>query len=716
MNIFKKIKLTCTWGIFLMCIGAVSFTSCREEIDTSDLYTFTGETISSYLEKDSTYSAYCGLLKNVTQSTMTQSTVSSLLSARGNYTCFAPTNAAINAYLDTMMNVKNKIATKDITEFLDSVKNGVYVYDSIAKAIVYNSIIDCGTETAYETAVFPNDGTFPLPNMNDRFLTAKTSTVSGQKMKYIINNTSTVTSADNEVENGYVHQVDCVIAPTDASVFDLLKDRKDMKFFSLLLQSTGWNDSLTKYLDEEYENIYPNLGDAPKAPTQPAANNFIPEHRKYGFTIFAETDDVYNSILSGYQGTELERLCAYLKENYGNDDTFKNLTWGTSLEDVKDPMNAINQFVSYHLLPISLSPSQIVIHYNEKDFDLQAAIQSLTQPTVPVFEYYETMTGKGAQRRLMKVTESKISNGIRINRYMKCDNGTYQEDPTLTDGPIEGIRIVTESGSEATGNETQALNGYIYPIEDILVYNKDVTNKVLNERIRFDVASFMPELINLGYRRPLSTYSGGKKNVYFPKEFSLQNMEFSSETDVFYFAGFNEGWGDYQGDEFNISGNYDITVKLPPVPSNGTYEIRFGIQANQARGMAQVYFGEKTGNTIPQPEGIPLDLRGNMEQYGWEEENDDPEYNADVNKKMRNQNHMKGPRYFVSGQDANKYAYNVARIGRRIIVRKNMEANKTYYLRFKNVMESTETEFYFDYIEFCPSIVYNNPKESEDEW
>lgn len=715
MSIYKKIKQKCTWGAILMYISAVSFTSCQEKIDTSDLYTFTGETISSFVSKDSIYSTYCELLQNVTQSSMTQSTVYSLLSARGNYTCFAPTNAAVDAYLDTMMNVKNKITTKKISEFLDSVKNGVFIYDSIAKVIVYNSIIDCGTETAYETAVFPNEGTFSLPNMNDRYLTAKTVAESGEKMKYVINNTSTITSANNKVENGYLHQVDCVIAPTDASVYDLLKGRTDMIFFSKLLQETGWNDSLTKYIDEEYEVIYPTLGEAPAAPTQEAANNFIPEHRKFGFTIFAETDDIYANALSDYEGTDLERLGAYLQENFGSHDTFKGATWGTTSEDVKDPQNAINQFVSYHLLPVSLSPNQIVVHYNERNFDLQAAIQGNIDPTVPVYEYYETMTGKGAKRRLLKVTESEISNGVRINRYMKCNLGTYMEDPAQTDGPIEGILIKRESGSEVSGNEIQALNGYIYPIEEMLVYNDDVVDKVLNERIRFDIAAIMPELINLGYRRPLSTYSNGKKNVYFPKEFALQNMEFSSDTKVFYFAGFNQGWGNYQGDEFNITGNYDITVKLPPVPSDGTYEIRYGIQANNKRGMAQVYFGEKTGNKVPQPEGIPLDLRNNMLAFGWEAENDDSEYNSEVNKKMRNQDHMKAPRYYYDGVRG-CYAYNTEWDGRRIIIRKNMEAGKTYYLRFKNVLESTATEFYFDYLELCPSNVYNNPIDSEDEW
>lgn len=719
MYLFQKIKKTGVWGFILMYISAVSFSSCQEHIDTSDLYTFTGETVSSFLSKDTIYSNYYELLSHVQQSTMTQSTVESRLSARGNYTCFAPTNAAVNAYLDTMMNVKHKITTKDITEFIDSVKKGSYVYDSIAKVIVYNSIIDCGSETAYETAVFPSDGTFAQPNMNDRYLTASTKTETGEKMTYIINGNVTITQTDNEVENGYVHQVNAVIAPTDANVFDLMQGMDNMTFFSTLLQQTGWCDSLTRYMDEEYEELYAsslsNTSITMGGSLGWAQNAYlIPEHRKYGFTVFVETDDVFDAAFAAENITgenRIEMLRDYLQKKYGNDDTFRNLTWGTTSEDLKDPMNAINQFVSYHLLPISLMPNRIVQHFNELGFDVKAAYNGIIQPTIPVFEYYETMTGKGAQRRLMKITESKTSNGIRINRYMKCNTADYQEDPALTDGPIEGALINTASATQAE-NTTAALNGYIYPIDQMLVYNDEVTDKVLNERLRFDLASLIPELINLGYRRPMAEIADGKTVVYFPVEYKLQNLEAQEGTKILYLSGYNNGWYDYQGDEFIFQGTYDFTLKLPPVPTSGTYEIRYGISSNSLRGMAQVYFGENSGSIVPQPAGIPLDLRVDMRSYGWEEDTDDDNYNNEVTKNMRNHDHMKAPKYF----EPFNTGYNEYQIGRRIIVRTHMDANKTYYLRLKSVLDDTGSEGFFDYIEIVPSIVYNNPTESEDAW
>ena len=76
---------------------------------------------------------------------------------------------------------------------------------------------------------------------------------------------------------------------------------------------------------------------------------------------------------------------------------------------------------------------------------------------------------------------------------------------------------------------------------------------------------------------------------------------------------------------------------------------------------------------------------------------------------------MKGPRCFYDGVRGCT-AYETQYDGRRIIVRRHMQANKTYYLRFKSVLDNSNTEFYFDYLELCPSFVYNNPTESEDEW
>ena len=55
---------------------------------------------------------------------------------------------------------------------------------------------------------------------------------------------------------------------------------------------------------------------------------------------------------------------------------------------------------------------------------------------------------------------------------------------------------------------------------------------------------------------------------------------------------------------------------------------------------------------------------------------------------------------------------------RRIIVREDMDPNKTYYLKFKNVLDDdiVTTQFFMDYLEICAKEVYDNPMTPEDIW
>ena len=77
--------------------------ACTEQIDTSVRYVFTTNTVISYLEKHEEYSDYLRLLGKTPVSSVSKTTLQQLLTARGNYTVFAPTNEAIQLYLDTLV-------------------------------------------------------------------------------------------------------------------------------------------------------------------------------------------------------------------------------------------------------------------------------------------------------------------------------------------------------------------------------------------------------------------------------------------------------------------------------------------------------------------------------------------------------------------------------------------------------------------------------------
>ncbi|MBQ2044732.1 MAG: fasciclin domain-containing protein, partial [Bacteroidaceae bacterium] len=152
-----------------IAIAAAALSACTEHVDTSARYVFKEETIASYLAKNAQYSEFVKLMNMVPVSEMSESTVGQLLAARGNYTCFAPTNEAIDKYLQKLTE-EGLISAPNWESFPSQHK-----LDSIRAVVVLNSVIDGGDVTQYSTWDFPTEtnGEFPLSNMNDRRLTVR---------------------------------------------------------------------------------------------------------------------------------------------------------------------------------------------------------------------------------------------------------------------------------------------------------------------------------------------------------------------------------------------------------------------------------------------------------------------------------------------------------------------------------------------------------------
>ena len=58
-------KWTRLTGMMAGAVIGMTLTACNPEPDESDLYTFTGETIESYIQKDSTLTAFNYILSRV---------------------------------------------------------------------------------------------------------------------------------------------------------------------------------------------------------------------------------------------------------------------------------------------------------------------------------------------------------------------------------------------------------------------------------------------------------------------------------------------------------------------------------------------------------------------------------------------------------------------------------------------------------------------------
>ena len=693
----------------LICL----FLSCTEQVDTSARYVFTSDCVMSYLEKHDTYSEYVRILKITPISIRSKSTVGELLTARGHYTVFAPTNEAIQKFLERLCAEEPALLSEPSWDaFVSEHKR-----DSIYKVLVLNSIIDSGdNEEAYMINTFPQEtGTeFPLSNMNDRRLSVRYVGVDS----IFINNTCPISETERDIlaTNGVVHQVEQVIAPKDVTAAlylqEILEQNKEgFLVMAKAIQACGLMDTLSKIRDEVYENMYLR-GEIPENMHLyidghfPNGDNWTPRHRLYGFTIFTETDEFWRE--QGLDPTHpsaelLPRLVNWIVTNhqYSDDDKF------VTDDNYESEDNLLYQWTTYHILPFRTPADRLVFHRNEFGYD--ATRKTFT---IPMYELYTTM----GKRRLLKIFESKESNGIYLNRFPNLQKERTEVLCELSCDPDKVGCYVDRDPSKAVLNDI--VNCCIYPIDAPLSYNDKVRDNLAKQRLRFDGMNLFPEAMNNDIRLKVS---GDEKNqdVYIPATRIynyFENMQMNDQTLFVYLNAYGYQWCNLHSDEMKAKGRFELTFKLPPVPRRTTYEFRYDVLPNGDRGIQQFYFGSDP--TKMPAAGIPVDLTRNISSMpvGWERDGDDEDYNIEVDKRLRNNGVMKGAKTVTANGSSGDIERNRSTNLRYIVVRQTMDPDKTYYMRVKSVLDSEQKEFYMDYMEYCPKEVYDNPEHPEDIW
>ncbi len=691
MNNYKK--LICKIAAVAFLPGLMGLTSCSEDIDESNLYTFTGETIEDYLaNRPDQFSSFNYILQ--------RAGLDKLMSGYGTYTCFAPTNEAVEEYIDSLYNdpenkelPHNGMTANSLEGLTDSLCNDIAKFHLAATEVM---------------AINMESG-MTINTMLGRDINTNIDSITGST---IINAYSHITSMDNELENGVLHEIDHVIRRSNLLVSGEMEKHPDLfSFFSQALKLTGLADSLTKQ-----ERIL--------TPPANSYNFYTPEKAILGYTIFAETDQV----LKDKGINNIEDLINHANEVYGNCadegsgwyDYYRNNGIKVSTgNDYQSPYNCLNMWVRYHILSQRVPYDKMVIDWNQVS-------------KVPLYEYYETML----PMTLVKVIRSaKAGAGkLFLNRY--------EANSTLTDQVAElgtdAIHQVVDghSGIEIAKDNIQALNGYLHPIKDLLEYESWVPKGVLNERIRFDVTSMTKELGSANLRGAFGTeinaLNGGKTGtdgnlggdyVRIPIDFSENMIIYNGEsTRLYYLAGRENNWNNFQGDEYNSKGNVDLAFRLPPVP-DGTYELRVGVSLNGNRGMYQFYLGEGTNNrTQMEALDIPLDERiaiannadGSPDPAtGWTLYTAMEDMGVETDNNMHNLGWMRGPLYYTVGKGTSTVARATTGSIRRIVTRREFKQG-TYWFRIKSALDDDSRQMYFDYMELVPVNVYNNTRYLED--
>lgn len=700
MNKFKlQFKFLAKFATILFSLGLIGGTlGCTEDIDDSNFAIKTEQTITDYLSTNDRYSEIKAIFDRVRLGNKANASVlTSVLSARGNYTIFVPSDSALNVYIKSL--------GKSSVSELDSAQ---------AELIAYSCIIDNGSDAAYELADFPPDGSFSNSNLYDRLLTCKSS---GDE--YVINGSSRVilNHSDKELSNGFLHEVDKVITPSTDNLADMIGSADNMKIFSHLLEVTGWRDSIGDSIPSrrlEYEE-----NEIPLTMNLPNLAPFdVPQKIYVGFTALVEPDDIYQSqwnvnLQKDADGnvTNWDEVMNIIKEKCSQMFSDESST----SSDLKNSSNVVNRFVAYHILDGRMAYNRFVRHFNEYKYKYGSDPKNpqTTDYPVNVWDYYPTL---GKYRGLVKITqvgdtgfEYDKDHKIYVNRISKYNNGI---DGDYREIGVESPGILINPTNGEFDNNAQ--NGFYYPISGILDYSEKTRSLLGSERIRFDLTTINPEYSSNNLR--------GVKYYYFPVPDFFKNIVRVSEgTQLSYLMTPGKAsWSDYQGDEMLFLGLYDFTLRLPPVPMDGTYEIRMGTSNNSSRGMCQVYIGDNPYDLAPS--GLPLDLRlGIKEMPGvknlWHDDTGATEAEIiSTDKALKNAGYMKGPKYMMvdDGSASNPMRNNQYAV-RNVLATIYMQKDKTYYIRFKSALKKTNAQFFVDYFEFAPTSVYAGT-EPEDIW
>ena len=681
---------------FIICPLLFSVSACNPEPDESDLFTFTGETIESYIQKDSALTAFNYILTRVGYDRM--------MAAYGTYTCFAPTNDGVMAYCDSLYNdteaiiPHNGMTANSLEGLSDSLCLNIARYHL---STTYRNIVsltgngEVSTLLGYEFSYSSN---------------SEGQTVLGDK--------AVVISSDNETSNGIVHVIDNVIPRFTRFIDDVLERSGSYDIFAEALRVTGLADSLMEYTKGEFEyrqqtrenfsgSIYPANG--------PGSSGTM--DCKVGYTVFAESDEVLrNNGINSFAD-----LVQYANDQYGSapdwyDYMSENGLSVSTGDDYTNRFNALNMFVAYHIVKASMSINQLVFEKGSSTYWNYA-------PDADPYDYYETML----PHTMMKIWEP-VSVGSGKNLYIN----RYRMNNTLTDelgtqGSAAMHEVVRQGVLINRGGSLLAYNGYVHAINGMLVYDRVVPKGVFNERMRVNCTSLFPELINNRFRY-WSTSDGNIPSSHDGSRLGIPSHYFDNVTlydeNICFCYCLRGAWRCFQADQMQFWGQYDFSFRLPSVPS-GIYEIRVVYAPMSYGSFMQYYIGTSSSVSSMQALGLPFDATVAVDDPrigmtdAWNE--DDKGVATDV--AMHNRNFMRGPHSYT-GHGENGYNENSsARFEygtgsytiRYVLGRVQLNQGVENWLRIKTLNPDKKTNpVGLDFVELVPASVLDNQQYIED--
>ena len=446
--------------------------------------------------------------------------------------------------------------------------------------------------------------------------------------------------------------------------------------FSQALQLTGLADTLQAW---NYDNYHRDEEKYKFQYGYTTQSSFFNEFRFKMFNVFVETDSVYAA--KGIHN--LEQLKAYAKQVY--DEAFPE---DVSVNDPTDRRNSLNRFVSYHILGNGCSNKFLTV-CNGKKYDAFW----LDIDMADMSAWYATLMSHAALKCSYPMGDNS---GLYINRR------GIQDGPDKYGKQVRGAKILADGEQ---GLDHKCFNGYYFYIDDVLAYDKTAREEVLGSELwRVDFKTLSPDIMNdvdmiCGDFDPYDSMGGGPDEYHDPgigwdhvyKWDCMEHIkgDITKDSQGLVATRARMYYCYWQGDAAFAIGDYDMTIKLPPLPA-GEWEVRLGTYVEYVNSVARIFLnGEIVMDSLHMSK-------------------------ATIDELSAQSKCMRGPRECTFGfkyrlsDDASSVRYPLCRI--------KSDGKSDNYLRIVNLTEVSDntTDAMFDYFEFVPKFVYDNQEIPEE--
>jgi uncharacterized surface protein with fasciclin (FAS1) repeats len=352
----------------------VLLTACFEDNSEERFSTFEEATLAQYLASSPDFSEF--------YRAVCIAGLEDLLGAYGEYTCFAPTNAAMNEFYSKSGKSLETMTREEIAE------------------LACNHVLTA----KISSTDFP-DGVIPYTNLNLRYIYISTEPAA-DALNIFVNENSKIIQVDQKVHNGVIHTIDATLSFSKAQLPELISSDSRFSLFSEALFSTGLADSMRKM--QEYDYV--------PGKVKTMLNNEwefwdTPPTFRYGYTALIESDET----LSKYSIGSIDDLKSFAADVYD-----RMYPEDKEVSDITNRRNSLNRFVAYHLLDGEYAENDFLPPIPLSFYTKGAIVPSYLQPICP--------------NTLIEVRDGNLFNQRRngdaihiISPNHAAENGVYHE-------------------------------------------------------------------------------------------------------------------------------------------------------------------------------------------------------------------------------------------------------------------------------------------------